>query len=280
MLISTARPDPITWSLLGTGAAFLTSSARLTNGRPTSATRIQWLSGTQTTSSVLTLRGTHNGNEKNIRLCGLIGTTLPEGTKIVCKRRFDLSWDVGAQEQRVVTRQDGVRVCWFYFEEDGHTRDGFEFEIYNDVNGFAEIVADSDFEIGEAWGGLVSEWCIRTTYQSDHNDFSKQRLSINGQPFPTSRRAAAVSQLEFTPVIYEQAFGSSSFKTMRTGLLGYAPCVVVPMPNEPFTGSAIDLDFVSENAEFGYAKTLGPIVGDAPRFVFSATFEAPPALLP
>lgn len=285
MLISYSRQDPITWSLLGTGAAFLTSSARLTNGRPTSATRIQWLSGTQTTSSVLTLRGTHSGNTQNIRLCGLIGTTLPVGTKVVCKRKFDLSW-VGPQEQRVVERSDGVRVVWFYFDEDGSSREGFEFEIYNDVNGFAEIVADSDFEIGEAWGGLASEWCIRPTYQSDRNDFSKQKLSINGQPFPTRRRASAISQLEFTPVLYSKALadGNSlngeSFKSIRARLLGYKPCVIVPMTAEPFTGGAIDQDFINANAEFGYAKTLGPIVGEAPRFVFSATFEAPPVLLP
>jgi len=287
MLISYERPAEITWSLLGTGAAFLTSNTRLTNGRPTSATRIQWLSGAQTTSSKLTLRGVSTGADAGIndtRMYGLIGLTLPVGTKVVCNRVFDISY-TDSQERYVIERADGVRVVWFYYPpEPDAPRYGFEFDIFNDVNGIAEIPADSTFEIGEVWAGISSEWCIRTTYQSDRNDFSKQKMSINGQPFPTRRRASSISNLEFTPVIYGSAFGSvgsPSFKSIRAELLGYHPCVVVPMTAEPFTGaSAIDSAYVNENAEFGYAKTLGPIVGEAPRFVFSATFEAPPALLP
>lgn len=279
MLISFARPDAITWSLVGTGAAFLTSEDALTDGRPTSATRIQWLSGTQTTSSVLTLRGTWITGGVDIRLVGLVGLTLPVGTKIVCKREFDLSWG-GPQEARVIERADGVRVAWFYFDEDSQERTGFEFEIYNDVNGSASIVANSTFDIGEAWGGLCQQWCIRPEYQSGRDDLSVMKQSIGGQPFPVRRRAIATSGIEITPVVYDQAWGPDSIDFLRQQMLAYKPLVVVPITAKPFTGSPIDLDYVNRHAEFGYAKAVGPIVGEAPRFKWSADFVAPPALLP
>lgn len=289
MLISHSRPSDITWTLLGTGAAFLTSSDRLTNGRPTSGTRIQWLSGAQTTASVLTLRGIFD-DFFDIGFCGLVGTTLPIGTRVVCKRRFSSPW-LTPTEGVVTQRADGVRVVWFNFEPypSNDQWDGAEFEIYNDVFGSASIAASSTFEIGEAWAGLVSEWCIRPTYESNIVDFSKQNLSINGQPFPTSRRFAETSQLEFTPVVYDDAFGpavydnaynNSSIDALRNKISGLNPCVVVPITAQPFTGSPVDILYVHQHAKFGYAVSLGPIAGEAPRFVFSGQFQAPPVLLP
>lgn len=279
MLLSYGRPEDITWSLLGTGAAFLTDSGALDDGRPSSATRIQWLSGSQTTSSVLTLRAAWVTGNVNIRLVGIVGTTLPVGTKVICKRQFDLSWG-GAQEARIIQRKDGVRVVWFYFDEDGYERSGFEFEIYNDVNGASSIEADSAFDIGEAWGGICSQWCIRPTYASGRDDLSVMKQSIGGQPFPVRRRALATSQIEFTPVTYDQAYGDEGLDYIREFLLAYQPAVVVPITSKPFTGTPIDLDYVNQHAEFGYARSIGEIVGEAPRFVMSAQFAAPPALLP
>lgn len=279
MLISHSRPDAITWSVLGTGSDFLTDPSALTDGRPTSATRIQWLTGTQTTSSVLTLRATWDSGAVNILFCGLVGLTLPVGTKVVCRRRFDLSWS-GPQEAQVVQRDDGVRVVWFYFEDDGEVRDGFEFEIFNDVNGEATIPEDSTFDVGEAWGGLSEQWCIRPTYQSGRDDLSVMKQSIGGQPFPVRRRALATSAIEFTPVIYDLAWGDGSLDSLRQQLLAYAPCVVVSAPSKPFSGTPVSIEYINRHAEFGYAKTIGPIVGEMPRFKFSADFAAPPALLP
>lgn len=290
MILSYTRPPQILWSLVGTGAEFLTDPVRLTNGRPNSSTRIQWLSGAQTTSSVLTLRCNVTADEQSIRMAGLIGTTLPVGTKVVCKRLLSLSW-TGSQQQRVIERSDGVRVVWFYFDPLVYPYRGFEFEIYNDVDGVASILADSTFEIGEAWGAQASEWNIRPSYQSDREQLSKYKASLGGQPFRVARRSVNISQLEFTPLDYTDVFDAIQYTPdgaisgapidyVRSQILGYAPCVVVPMTARPFTGASTDMDYINRHAEFGFAKTVGPIIGDAPRFVFSATFEAPPALLP
>ena len=283
MLLSTDRPD-LTWTLVGTGAAFLTDEDALTNGRPSSGTRIQWLSGAQTTASFLQLRGTWVSGAQPIRLAGLVGLTLPIGLKIIASLRYYSSWGYREVEGVVVQRQDGVRVAWFVFDQNGDPGDddvaGIEFKIFNDAGGVAVIDADSTFDIGEAWAADGSEWCIRPSYESDREDLSKMRDSIGGQPFPVRRRSKAISQIELTPVIYGSAFGDTGLSVIRESLLAYQPSVVVPMTAEPFTGGGIDAAYVNKFAEFGYANNIGPIKGEAPRFVMSAGFVAPPALLP
>lgn len=285
MLISHSRPSVISWSLLGAGAAFLTSADALDDGRPGSATRIQWLSGSQTTSSVLTLRGAWSSGQIQTGLIGIVGTTLPVGLRIVGSLRFDLTWGYSEVEGTVIEREDGVRVAWFIFPEGIEATTGIEFQIYNDVDGVTGITADSTFDIGEAWGGACDNWCIRPSYQSSRQDLSVFRQSLYGQPFPVRRRAMSTSQIELSPVSYDSAYGAigttrEGVAFVRNQLLGYQPCVVVPMPAKPFTNGTTDMDYVNRHAEFGYCRNAGPIVGEAPRFVFSAEFTAPPPILP
>lgn len=284
MLLSYSRPTGIAFTINGTGGAFLTDSARLVNGRPSSPTRIQYISGTQTLTSVLDLRADWGTDGQIIvGFAGLIGLSLPVGLRIVCSFKFSGLWGYSPQEGVVFEREDGVRCVWFYFPQTIFSVpfQGVQFSVYNNVGGTTSpLAANEPFDIGELWAGEASLWCIRPTYQSDREDYSKMKTSLGGQPFKVTRRASNISQLEFTPVIYSEAFGTGTFGTIRERILGYKPCVVVPMTTEPFTGSAIDSTYINRHAEFGYAKNVGPIVGEAPRFVFSATFNAPPALLP
>lgn len=296
MLISYSRPTITYVDLVGSGASFLTSSARLTNGRPSSATRIQWLSGAQTTSSHLDLRAFWaNGAATTpgppaFRLAGLCGLTLPVGTKIVCSLIYDVAFGYKESTTRVVERSDGTRHAWFTFPADTEPYSyGARFQIFNDVYGLALIAADSDFEIGELWIGRGSEFRIKPTYTSAVSDLSKLQTSIGGQPFPIRRRAARESMIDVTPAPYSAAFGVDlstaifvpSIDNVRERLLGYQPIVVVPIAAAPFSGvSTLDADYVNRHAEFGLCKSVGPIVGEAPRFTFSAAFSAPPAVLP
>lgn len=174
-----------------------------------------------------------------------------------------------------------VRVAWFPFDAGLDEVVSVEFAIYNDVDGSAVIDADSTFQIGEAWIGEGEDWCIRPQYQSERKDLSKMNKSLGGQPFPVRRRAEAISQIEFTPQIYSDAYvDTGSFADMRERMLAFEPCVVVPITGEPFSNSAVTIANVNRHAEFGYCSNPGPIVGQAPRFVMSAQFTAPPALLP
>ena len=285
MLISYSRPSPITWSLNGAGSAFLTSSSRLANGRPNSATRIQWLSGTQTTSSVLRLRGSWVGSSPvNVYsgLLGLVGITLRVGTRIVASVYSGGNWALNPVEGRVQQRKDGVRVAWFVMPTVAYPQDGVQCAIYNDVNGTAFIPADSTFEIGEVWAGASSEWRIKTDLDLNASDLSKNVVSLGGQPFPVRRRAVKRTQFTMTPKTYAETFTATpSVDDLREDLLGLQPAVVCPMTAAPFTGAtSIDTDYLHRHAQFGYFSTVGPITGQAPRFMFSGQFDAPPAWLP
>lgn len=287
MLLSYARPAGISWFIVGTGAAFLTDQAALTNGRPGSATRIQWLSGAQTTASVLKIQGGWSayGYNNVQRMAGVIGTTLPVGTKIIASLSTGIGYNVAPTETRVIQRPDGVRVALFVFPDGLPGTFAVQFAIYNDVNGYATIDAGSTFDIGELWVGPAVEWCIRPTYESGREDLSKMQLSIGGQPFPVRRRSMATSQIEISPVTYDQAYGGidtlvEGVNYVRDQLVGYQPCLIVPITAQPFTRAPINLDYVNRHAEFGYCRSPGPITGDAPRFVFSAEFVAPPPILP
>src|SRR5690606_24663700 len=125
------------------------------------------------------------------RLAGLVGLTLPEGTRIVCglRRATDSGFDYVTAETRIFQRLDGVRVAWFAFDADLDPCIGVEFAIYNDVNGAAVIEEDSTVEVGETWIGRGSDWCIRTQYESGREDLSTLNKSVGGQPFPVVRRA-------------------------------------------------------------------------------------------
>ena len=280
MLISYRRPDPITWSIVGTGAAFLTDPNALSNGRPAAGTRIQFVSGTQTIASVTKIRAVWNpfGAVGKVTFAGIIGTTLPVGLRVVCSVSSGFSWDVDPVEGVVVERPDGVRVVWFLFPDDVYPAIGMQFAVYNDAGGFAVLSASDTFDIGELWFGEADQYCIRPTYQSGTEDPSLIRQSIGGQPFPVARRASATSSIEITPITYDDAWPQLAY--VRSQLLSYSPAVVVPITSKPFTGTPISMEYVNRHAEFGYAKTIGPIVGEEPRFKMTADFVAPPALLP
>jgi hypothetical protein len=283
MLISYSRPDPITWSLNGTGAAFLTDPIRLTNGRPTAATRMTFVSGTQTTSSVLNLRAAwaEFGYNDRVRLVGIVGTTLPVGLKIVASISTGFVWTNSPTEGIIVERADGVRVCWIRIPDTAWPGAGVQISIFNDYNGVAPLAPSEEFEIGEVWIGDSQSWTIRPTLQLGVRDFTKTKESIGGQPFRIPRRSARTALLEFTPTTVDQTFGMASVEALQDRLLGAAPCVVVPIDRRPFSGAtSIDQDYLNANAMFGYATSLGPITGQPPRFTFAAQFQAPPVLLP
>lgn len=279
MILSYSRPESVSWSLDGAGAAFLTDEKRITDGRPSSGTRIQWLSGAQTTSSVLRLRGLWPAAQR-VGLCGLVGLTLPAGLRVVIslRRAADAGFTYLPTETVIEQRNDGTRSAWAYIDAQDDVI-GVEYAIYNDAGGSSPVAADSIFDVGEAWAGKAANWCIRTNYQDDRKDLSTLKRSLSGQPYPVRRRAEGLSQIEITPILYDAMFGAEGVSDVREQLLAYSACVVVPITAKPYTGLPIDPIYVQRHAKFGYASSIGPITGEAPRWVMSASFTEPPPLL-
>jgi len=194
MLISYNRPADIAWSLIGDGSAWLSddAGAALTNGRPAAASRLQWLSGDQTTGSVLILRGTW-GTAFAPRLVGLVGLTLPVGTLIslAFRRPDDDGYTYLADEpqQRVVQLPDGSRCAWFVLDDGLDAVIGLEFHIANDVNGAASIAAGAAVDIGEAWVGPTVLVPHEKGWRDSSTDPSVTRRSLGSQIFTSARPA-------------------------------------------------------------------------------------------
>lgn len=201
MLISYSRPA-ITWSLIGAGAAWLSddAGAALTNGRPAAVSRLQWLSGAQTTASILTLRGVW-GSAFAPRVLALLGLTLPVGTLITLafRRSADAGYTYQADiaSQRIVQLPDGSRCAWFVLADGLDPVIGVEFRIHNDVNGAAAIAANSTFDMGEAWVAPTVEIPHASDWKDIDNDPSVTRRSKGSQPFTAPVRGFRTLQVPF-----------------------------------------------------------------------------------
>jgi len=237
MLISYSRPA-IIWALIGPGAAWLSddAGAALINGRPAAVSRLQWLSGAQTTASVLTLRGTW-ATAFAPRVLALLGLTLPAGTLITLafRRAADAGYTYLADlaSQRVVQLPDGSRCAWFVLDDGLDAVIGVEFRIANDVDGAASIAADSAFDIGEAWVGPTVEIPHTADWKDIDNDPSVQRRSKGSQPFTTEVRGYRTLQAPFAlgklPVVRGGGLANGmDWQMLRANIRASSRVTVVP----------------------------------------------------
>lgn len=260
MLISYNRPS-IAWSLLGTGAAWLTDADALTNGRPAAASRLQWLSGAQTTASVLTLRGTW-ATAFAPRVLALLGLTLPVGTLITLafRRAADAgyTYQAGVASQRVVRLPDGSCCAWFVLADGLDPVIGVEYRIANDVNGAPSIAADSAFDIGEAWVGQAVDIPHQAGWARGVTDPTLQRRSKGGQLFGRSARSWRTLQVRFSVAAVDEVSGgalanASDWEQVEVALLAGSRCVAIPR----WRGQTAD--YLQRTALFAVATSQGPV---------------------
>lgn len=238
MLISYNRPSDIAWSLIGDGSAWLSddAGAALVNGRPAAASRLQWLSGAQTTASILILRGTW-GTAIAPRVVGLVGVTLPVGTliRLAFRRPADAGYTYLADipQQRVVLLPDGSRCAWFVLDDGLDPVIGVEFHMVNDVNGAASITAGATVDLGEAWVGPTVEIPHEAGWSRGIADPSVLRRSKGSQLFASPQRSWRTLQVQFSPDVEADVRGDgldggSDWEQIEAALLSGAPCAAVP----------------------------------------------------
>jgi hypothetical protein len=135
----------------GSGAAFLTPSSAMADGRTGTVTAILWTDGTQNTNSYVEITVTIDDPLAATARQGVFGVcncSLPEGTRIAIVP--------GSYAQRLVAGARGERSAWWLPADNGNS---LVFRIFNDVNGASPIVAASEFAIGEIYVGRVVSLC-------------------------------------------------------------------------------------------------------------------------
>lgn len=194
MIIGHSRPSGTTWGTSTSGTTAYTARAGLVDDRPDTTERFTWPSGTQNTSVFLRLRGIWP-TAFVPGLVGLSNVSLPAGTKVIARfRRADDPAATGAggfpyapmmyaDTQRIIEGPRGDRSVWFVVQPGAEQVVGVEFQIYNDVDGSATIVAESTFTVGEAVACPVFNIDISDKPSIDNIDPTVATFSGSGMPY-------------------------------------------------------------------------------------------------
>lgn len=235
MLISYSRPA-ITWAIAGTGASFITDSSALTNGRPADATRIQWLSGAQTTASTVTLTGTL-ATPISARLAGFllpnIPTAIPDGVKVTVSGKLSggaVALNGNSTSTRTALLPNGAAASWWVFP--AATIDTIIVTIYNDRNGSTWATAGQYVDLGEIWVGKGADFQIANDLQVDNQGGLLQRQSHNNQAWPLAVQPFRVATVNLSPMTETVAIGPNAaqddFQTVLNAISTAQSAVIVP----------------------------------------------------
>lgn len=276
MIISYSRPR-LTWTL--DGATALTDLDRLTNGRATSACR---LDGGGDSSGAITMTATFSGSQIVPRLAGIIGTSLPAGTSVTCSyiRTGDASYGYQSQTLSIVQRRDGVNVVWFALPEGVDACYGVRFTF-----DASALLTSSGLlvDIGEVWVGPGSSLCITPDYTASNDSHSDLETSVNGQPFRVERQSSVLHKLKFAPAKFTEFFGdlTKDIAFIRQACNEYRPCAVVPIYSTPYQNEAPSDTIINQQAAFGYVRSIGEVAANpAPLFSGNMDFVEIPAWIP
>jgi hypothetical protein len=227
MFIGTLRPPDITWTVTatgtgGTGASIVAGAANLGDGRPDSTCRFQWPTGaSQTTGTVMRIRGDWTATSFAPRLVGLSNISLPAGTLVTAAFRRT-SDTLGTYpyvptfynaQQRIFSGPRGEKTCWLLLPPGASASLGVEIQIANNVNGSASIAAGTLFNVGDAivCGGVDPD--IEPGWDQYEVDPTTRNLSWLKQPY--TQPGCVYRQLDFSFATDQQKayFGDSANPT-------------------------------------------------------------------
>lgn len=235
MLISYDRPG-ISWATSGAGASFVTDPAALTNGRPADATRIQWLSGAQTTASAVTLTGTL-AKPIPARCAALllpnIPTAIPAGVKITASGKLSgsaVALGGNSTVSRAALLPNGAAASWYAFPS--AVIDTIIFTIYNDLAGATWATAGQYVDLGEVWAGKGADFQAAGDLQIDNQGGLLQRQSHNNQAWPLAVQPFRVATVNLSPMTETVAIGPNpaqdDFQTVLNAITTAGACVIIP----------------------------------------------------
>lgn len=283
MLIGFDRPIiemPFSWIISSsTSCSFVNSTNYLTDDSLPSATRITWANTEVSEDAYVLIAATMAS--QNIRVAGLMGVTLPVGTRVQLVRNLT-SPAVIVAEGFVRRLPDGSRAVWFALAAPITSVTSIGFRIMS-FNGSVFLPHPITFDIGEAWFSDAYEYPILATKKLKPLNDGTVRRSTNGQPYPLLRRDYRQIAVDLTPQFYSKAYSStdlSSWANLRGSLAKANTCVAVPWYRD--TNGTVSYQVATEQALFGWCSNRGEIDrrNDAPMYNLSLQFdEYPPSTI-
>lgn len=288
-----------TFAIAGTGAAFITDSSALSNGRPAHATRVRWISGAQTTASVVVITATLAASVVAGAACLLmpnISTALPAGVKVTVAGKalgVDVVLGGNALTARVVILANGATAIHWVFP--AVTIDQLVITIYNDRAGMTWATASQLFDLGEVGCFNTADFDVALDASIELDGGVLQRQSHNNQAWPFLVQPFRVATLKVVPMSAAVAIGpaglQSDFETvincistsprcaiiLRYMLPGYDP-VSNGLPPATITSSQIDAQQLARTFIFGVVDAPPQMTYNGDKYIVAPMkfAESPP----
>lgn len=221
-LVEHSRATGGAWTCVGTGASFDSDADALNNTAVADLTAILWLSGSQTTSSVLRLQYLWS-TPKDIRTIDILNlldagqVPMPAGIKVVVKGRrqadvgYTYSLGGNCSLQRTVSVDNGSTECRFVTAKGNDPLIGYEVAIYNDLNSSTHFTAGQYIYIGEidAFDAVEIKVSDAQGWQPKFEGQVQDRRSNNNQSRRVITKPYRLQPIKSIPVTFATAYGVS-----------------------------------------------------------------------
>lgn len=277
------------WTCIGTGASFDSDADALNNTAVADVTAIKWLSGSQTTTSVLKLQYLWSTPKdiRDIPILNLLDASqipMPAGIKIVVKGRrqadsgFTYSLGGNSGTQRTVSTDNGSTECRIVTAAGNDPLIGYEVAIYNDLNGATHFTAGQYIYIGEIDALEGEEVKVMSDSQGWLPKFEGQipdRRSNNNQSRRVITKPYRRQPIKSIPVRIDQAYGTSATTGLTYSQLAHlcaqGDVMDIIVQFDDRSGN-VDSHALHATAVYGVAGNLNPpqYMGDK---VYTTSFE-------
>lgn len=248
MLISTRliATHEVTWA--ASGGTLSADDAALTDRAPATQVALTWASGTQSTSTTVSLIATCAVTP---RIVSLLGTDLPDGLKVELwgQRNGDASpiYDLGgnSQTQTITTFEDGSRGAHWILDDGLTSLAKLKIELCNDVNGTSPIAASQEQKIGEIIIAEAIEVEIGSDWKFEPKDPSTVRRTLASQGDRVPRPGYRV--LTCTPAYGDAAdaraggLSGTDWSKITASLRRDPHCIAIVRKDEPQTTAIFGL---------------------------------------
>jgi hypothetical protein len=276
-LFSYGRPTGITWTLTGTGAAFVGAQSLLTNGRPGDPCRMQWLSGAPGTGQSLVLTSSVFAPSIVARCAALLlpatstaNVSIPANVAVTAAGKLAggaVALGGNALTATTVVLPNGAVAVWWVFPP--APIDQLVVTIPN-TNGAAVWATSSQctFDLGEIWVGKGADYAIKQDMEEQLMGGLLQRQSHNNQAWPLQVQPGKGYTVNLVPMSETIAIGPNpaqdDWESVAYAISTQPAVVMIPrymkrgsgpvangQPPSTITGATIDAQRLIRSAKLG-----------------------------
>lgn len=257
------------------GAAFLSDSSLLADGRPSAATRCQWIGGAQTTASYTRITATLTnpaGGTPSVGGVAVLGITgLPAGLQVI--------FNGDSAHPVTLTPSPSGGLMALYIPATPIASGTITIDLKNNVSGSTAVAAAAVFEVGEVLCGLkwTPAFGIEEGWSVALDDPSTTRTSANGQGYRLMRVPRRTGKYTLAYADWTAAYGVPAGGALNLQDLSFVLATTnraLFAPRWQTTSGSVDQAALNATAIFGEPAMIGEITNvNGVYFRASATIE-------